>query len=93
VTNSLPQAKNEESLGTKLEVVDISGMVSEFIRRSHYNESVSVLSQYYMEKDGQKSGSRKTSREESPDEADQLNINAPTQRLRKGFRLESVCWD
>jgi len=93
VTNSLPQAKNEESLGTKLEVVDISGMVSEFIRRSHYNESVSVLSQYYMEKDGQKSGSRKTSREELPDEADQLNINAPTQRLRKGFRLESVCWD
>ena len=30
---------------------------------------------------------------QSPDEADQLNINAPTQRLRKGFRLESVCWD
>ena len=27
-----------------MEVVDISGMVSEYIRRSHYNESVSVLS-------------------------------------------------
>ena len=30
-----------------MEVVDISGMVSEYIRRSHYNESVSVLSSNY----------------------------------------------
>ena len=47
VTNSLPQKDNVEYFGSKIEVVDISGMVSEYIRRSHYNESVSVLSHNY----------------------------------------------
>ena len=58
VTNSLPQSANVARMGSKIEVIDISGgifflqivnilrrlsilgMVSEFIRRSHYNESV-----------------------------------------------------
>ena len=66
VTNSLPQAKNLTSLGSKLEVVDISGMVSEFIRRSHYNESVSVLSHYSTEKESLKS--RKASQESEVEE-------------------------
>ena len=47
VTNSLPQKRNTDFFGSKMEVVDISGMVSEYIRRSHYNESVSVLSSNY----------------------------------------------
>ena len=33
-------------------------MVSEFIRRSHYNESVSVLSHYFSAKDINKAMSR-----------------------------------
>eukprot|EP00092_Neocalanus_flemingeri_P090097 GFUD01114091.1.p1 GENE.GFUD01114091.1~~GFUD01114091.1.p1 ORF type:complete len:336 (+),score=93.80 GFUD01114091.1:329-1336(+) len=95
VTNSLPQARNQTSMGSKLEVVDISGMVSEFIRRSHYNESVSVLSHYIMEKGSQKQGARQISAEaETPEEdMEQLTLDPPTERLRKGFRLESVCWD
>jgi len=48
VTNSLPQSANVARMGSKIEVIDISGMVSEFIRRSHYNESVSVLSGRYF---------------------------------------------
>lgn len=92
VTNSLPQARNLTSLGSKMEVVDISGMVSEFIRRSHYNESVSVLSHYCTEKESL--NSRKISSEsEVEEDFGHLNIEPPTQRLRKGFRLESVCWD
>ena len=47
MTNSLPQKHNIEFFGSKMDVVDISGMVSEYIRRSHYNESVSVLSNNY----------------------------------------------
>ena len=92
VTNTLPQARNLTSMGSKMEVVDISGMVSEFIRRSHYNESVSVLSHYSTEKESLKS--RKVSSEsEVEEDLSHLNIEPPTQRLRKGFRLESVCWD
>ena len=92
VTNTLPQARNLTSMGSKMEVVDISGMVSEFIRRSHYNESVSVLSHYSTEKESL--NSRKVSSEsEVEEDFSDLNIEPPTQRLRKGFRLESVCWD
>jgi len=89
VTNSLPQGNNLTSLGTKLEVVDISGMVSEFIRRSHYNESVSVLSHYTVEQKVRKISSES----EVEEDFSHLTIEPPTQRLRKGFRLESVCWD
>jgi len=92
VTNSLPQDNNMTKMGNKMEVVDVSGMVSEFIRRSHYNESVSVLSHYVAEKESNKT--RKISSEsEVEEDFSHLNIEPPTQRLRKGFRLESVCWD
>ena len=63
VTNSLPQGLNVARMGSKLEVIDISGeifpclffsswfglqgMVSEFIRRSHYNESVGRTRFYF----------------------------------------------
>ena len=63
VTNSLPQGLNVARMGSKLEVIDISGetfsflffsswfgfqgMVSEFIRRSHYNESVGKARFYF----------------------------------------------
>jgi len=101
VTNSLPQTQNKEFFGEKIEVVDISGMVSEYIRRSHYNESVSVLSNNYQpgikEKyrlhQGQISYNEyeEFQEQEEPEigEAEDRNLR----RVRKGFRLESICWD
>jgi len=97
VTNSLPQDENKCVFGDKLEVLDISGIVSEFVRRSHYNESVSVLSQYYYSQSEEQRGEARQGGTE-PDglEEDIQLLEAPAnpaQRLRKGYRLESVCWD
>jgi len=47
VTNSIPQTKNAEKC-KKLHVIDISGILSEAIRRTHNGESISVL--FEMEK-------------------------------------------
>ena len=75
-------------------------MVSEFIRRSHYNESVSVLSQgfhpglrdiyrlQHRQKDSSDTDSDQQEEEIIPP-AEDLNLR----RVRKGFRLESICWD
>jgi len=94
VTNSLPQKNNKERLGSKLEIIDISGMVSEFIRRSHYNESVSVLSYNYFKLDnnGERNVERKISEASDISELGE-SPKGPMRALRKGFRLESVCWD
>jgi len=102
VTNSLPQNEASDFFGSQLEVVDISGMVSEFIRRSHYNESVSVLSQgfhpglrdiYRLQHMPRSMQETDTETEHQEDEiippAEDLNLR----RVRKGFRLESICWD
>ena len=101
VTNSLPQTEASDFFGTKLEVVDISGMVSEFIRRSHYNESVSVLSQGFNLRDGLRDMYRLHNRPDSEPESEQLEEeetislaeDLSLRRIRKGFRLESICWD
>jgi len=99
VTNSLPQDSNKTLFGDKLEVLDISGIVSEFIRRSHYHESVSVLSQYYY---SQATEPRATEVRQGVPELEVVEedlqvvespVHAQAQRLRKGYRLESVCWD
>lgn len=45
VTNSVPQAEHR-SLCNKLEVLDISPVFAEAIRRVHHGESISVLFQY-----------------------------------------------
>ncbi|PWN88651.1 phosphoribosyl pyrophosphokinase [Acaromyces ingoldii] len=42
VTNTIPQAKNKAKC-PKIEEIDISHVLAETIRRSHYGESVSVL--------------------------------------------------
>ena len=42
VTNTLPQGDNKEKC-PKIEAIDISQVLAETIRRSHYGESVSVL--------------------------------------------------
>jgi ribose-phosphate pyrophosphokinase len=42
VTNTLPQAENIAGC-SKLEVIDIGGVLGEVIRRSHYGESISKL--------------------------------------------------
>jgi len=101
VTNSLPQKAHVEYFGDKIEVVDISGMVSEYIRRSHYNESVSVLSHNYQpglrdryrQQHRQQTEHPESSEEdiEDPEISEVEDINL--RRIRKGFRLSSVCWD
>jgi len=99
VTNSLPQDKNRVLFGDKLEVLDVSGIVSEFIRRSHYNESLGVLSQYYYSQPTEHRGQEArqgVSEQDLALEDDMQVVDSqanPTQRLRKGYRLESVCWD
>ena len=42
VTNTLPQEENVARC-SKIEVIDIGGVLAEVIRRSHYGESVSKL--------------------------------------------------
>lgn len=95
VTNSLPQAGNIARMGSKLKVIDISGMVSEFIRRSHYNESVSVLSGNYFSSK-LKMDPEMEARERKISDVEELVVEGPLvgpRGPRKGFRLESVCWD
>jgi len=95
VTNSLPQAVNIARMGSKLAVIDISGMVSEFIRRSHYNESVSVLSGNYFSSK-LKMDPELEARERKISDVEELVVEGPLvgpRGPRKGFRLESVCWD
>lgn len=43
VTNSVPQAEHVQVLGDKLEVLDVSRILAEAIRRIHNGESVSML--------------------------------------------------
>lgn len=43
VTNTVPQVKNQELLGDKLDVMDVSGTLAEAIRRQHNGESISLL--------------------------------------------------
>jgi len=45
-TNSVPQDKNRALLGAKIDVLDVSQMLAEAIRRSHHGESMSVLFQF-----------------------------------------------
>lgn len=42
VTNTLPQSENAARC-SKIEVIDVGGVLGEVIRRSHYGESISKL--------------------------------------------------
>jgi ribose-phosphate pyrophosphokinase len=46
VTNSVPQDEHKALLGAKLDVLDISPIFGEAIRRVHHGESISVLFNY-----------------------------------------------
>ncbi|KAK4142959.1 phosphoribosyltransferase-like protein [Dichotomopilus funicola] len=46
VTNSVPQNEHKALLGAKLDVLDISPIFAEAIRRVHHGESISVLFNY-----------------------------------------------
>ncbi|KAL2180108.1 phosphoribosyltransferase-like protein [Thermothelomyces heterothallicus CBS 202.75] len=46
VTNSVPQDEHKALLGSRLDVLDISPIFSEAIRRVHHGESISVLFNY-----------------------------------------------
>lgn len=97
VTNSVPQEQSKARLGSLLDIVDISGIVSEYIRRCHYNESVSVLSdvggdfdakeEYVVVDEPEGDGG-------DMDDGVQMAVtNRPLNHVRRGYRLESVCWD
>lgn len=45
-TNSVPQDENKAQLGSKLDVLDVSQVIAEAIRRSHHGESLSALFAY-----------------------------------------------
>ena len=51
VSNSISQDRNKSLIGDRLFVIDVSGLIAEFIRRHHYRESVSVLSQFMPVRD------------------------------------------
>ncbi|XP_023337861.1 ribose-phosphate pyrophosphokinase 2 [Eurytemora carolleeae] len=98
VTNSVPQTKNKEIMGSILDVVDISGLISEYIRRCHYNESVSVLTDVGTEFDTKDEFLRSVvaaGRAEAGAKDGRVNNqrNRPLGRVKRGYRLESVCWD
>ncbi|EAA26722.2 hypothetical protein GE21DRAFT_3234 [Neurospora crassa] len=46
VTNSVPQDEHKKQLGSKLDVLDISPIFAEAMRRVHHGESISVLFNY-----------------------------------------------
>jgi ribose-phosphate pyrophosphokinase len=45
-TNSVPQDQHKAVFGSKLDVLDVSHLMAEAIRRSHHGESLSSLFQY-----------------------------------------------
>jgi len=56
VSNSIPQDESKRQLNKEgeedvLHVIDVSGVIAEYIRRHHYRESVSVLSQFMPVRD------------------------------------------
>ena len=101
MTNSIPQEESKEKLESLLHVVDISGIISEYIRRCHYNESVSVLSDVGGEFDTKDQILRSLIRQEMERERHaegsegdgQPSGNPAVARVRRGYRLDSVCWD
>lgn len=94
VTNSLPQERNIASMGNLLDVVDISGMISEFIRRCHYRESVSVLVEVDRELEPREMNHHQVlNGEEAEVRREEVGGHQGNRLVRRGFRLESVCWD
>lgn len=53
VTNSIPQDGNKEACDTDFHVMDVSGLIAEYIRRHHYRESIMCLSQFMPRVRGQ----------------------------------------
>eukprot|EP00096_Caligus_rogercresseyi_P013603 TRINITY_DN6230_c0_g1_i1.p1 TRINITY_DN6230_c0_g1~~TRINITY_DN6230_c0_g1_i1.p1 ORF type:complete len:449 (-),score=84.43 TRINITY_DN6230_c0_g1_i1:801-2147(-) len=109
VSNSLPQDEEYLEHYSKFHTIDVSGLISEFIRRHHYRESVSVLSNFCSIRNEDQQRLPLTEEEHMRNQ-DILNhgisgthgdqggtVAYPSQesitKLRKGFRLSSVCWD
>jgi len=109
VTNSIPQTMSKQILGDRLQVIDVSGLIAEAIRRHHYCESVAMISYCLnsqpLAKDPSRSDSTVTDPASLSSEAattsqvkvvekqPQNNPRNPIERLRKGYRLSSKCWD
>lgn len=72
-TNSIPQEEQKERMCGLLHVIEVSGLISEFIRRHHYNESVSVLGQFLPIRDQVSPDKEPLPVESSDDEDDDDN--------------------
>jgi len=103
VTNSIPQEVSKQILGDRLQVIDVSGLIAEAIRRHHYCESVAMISYCLNSQPLIKNptGDVVLAAAEGPSSAaSQMKVveknpvrNPGIERLRKGFRLSSKCWD
>jgi len=78
VSNTVPQSSNQAFLPKHLHVLDISGLIAEYIRRHHYRESVQVLCQYMpildaeTEEEGAEDDDNQTGSDESEEDPEEL---------------------
>jgi len=78
VTNTVPQVANRAKMPDILQVIDISGLVAEYIRRHHYRESVQVLCHFMPTRDEESSAEEELSEEEKISSDDEENENETT---------------
>merc|ERR1712241_483006 len=78
VSNTVPQAANLACLPHHLHVLDVSGLIAEYIRRHHYRESVQVLCHFMPIRDEDSSAEEELSEEEKISSDDEENENETT---------------
>jgi len=109
VSNTVPQTSHQAYLPNLLHVIDISGLIAEYIRRHHYRESVQVLCHFMPIRDEEPEEEENENQTESDSESDEAISDLPNgqngangieindamrlMHIRKGFRLSSMCWD
>jgi len=111
VTNTVPQnhAKAKLYCQKYLEVIDVSGLIAEYIRRHHYRESVQVLCHFMPIRDEDDWGTDDESDDNENIVEIPKDISLPADveqpqteesprdlrlmHLRKGFRLSSITWE
>ena len=93
VTNSIPQTVSKQVLGRRLSVIDISGLIAEVIRRHHYCESISMISGEFQPVAKHPDLKGQEGEDRNLVKVIQVGKNKAVERLRKGYRLSSKCWD
>jgi len=76
VSNTVPQASHLTYLPNHLHVLDISGLIAEYIRRHHYRESVQVLCHFMPIRDEEPEEEENDNQTES-DESDEAINDLP----------------